>query len=95
MLDIKWRETWPRGELAHDDEDYVAVCNGELIGRVYRTFLGSRGYYWQWFAWYPIMPHSGSTSSRREALLAIEEQYEAHLAGTGNDKKPRPQTPRW
>lgn len=76
MSDIEWRETWPERDLAIEKEDYIAAFEGDDIGRVYQTFTGSRGNFWMWFAWFDVLPHSGTADSRREAMLAIEERFE-------------------
>lgn len=64
--DLGWRKTWEE----QDDEDYV-YCDdsGQMLGRVYFD----QGRHWRWF----FSSLTGHAESRREAMLAVEEAYEA------------------
>jgi len=64
-MNLGWRKTWD-----DDDNDFI-YCgdSGEMIGRIYYSPQGQ----WRWF----FAGSTGRTDSRREAMLAVEEAYEA------------------
>lgn len=70
-----WRKT---REDQDKDEDYVYIVDGDMKGRVYIHDTGGLiNGKWRWF----YSSSEGVTESRREAMLAVEEAYEASRDG--------------
>ena len=70
MTELGWRQT-------SDEEDDFIFCrqDGSMIGRVYLDIrvLYDGEHHWRWF----YSNQTGHVPSRREAMLAVEEAYEA------------------
>lgn len=71
MADIIWRETWPD----EGEEDYTATDGSFRVGRIYQNPAVNREH-WMFFSWFGSNI-TGTAHSRREAMLATEELYEA------------------
>lgn len=74
-VELVWRATWE-----DKNDDFVAFDRGADVGRIYSNSTMADGHFWSWFAWVPGAPNSGKEPSRREAMLAIEERYNAWRA---------------
>lgn len=77
-VSLQWRPTEIGGDII--DDDFVAQDGEARIGRVHTAETRFLGRAWAWFAWFPVMPHSGHEPSRREAMMAVEDRYSAWRA---------------
>lgn len=72
MVDLRWQP---------DDEDGYRCLDGETaIGRIRPVPMGQPGDgMWNWFARFHREPNSGREESRRAAMLALEDAFEAYM----------------
>lgn len=76
-MNIGWRSTWEDKE-----NDYSAYTeDGTYVGRVYWLEYSNAGSHWLWFAADGV---SGKAQSRREAMIAVEDEWNS----ANNSKKP-------
>jgi hypothetical protein len=75
-VELEWVDN---GARSPERGDYIALVGEKSVGRVSSKKTMMFGKRWHWFLWWPAVPNSGSTRSRREAFLEVERRYNVYL----------------
>lgn len=70
MQEILWQAN--NSEM---ENDFVAHCGKEYVGRVYQQGTIHTGLRWKFFCGFPNAPSSGEGDSRRQAMEKLEDLY--------------------